>query len=80
MLGKSSKGVEIVCVEFKNLIDKEDILLDSERLKEFNDKQILRNKIDDLAEGFIGNNISADDFENITMIYKFAEQIKEKII
>ena len=69
-----------MCVEFKNLIDKEDILLDSERLKEFNDKQILRNKIDDLAEGFIGNNISADDFENITMIYKFAEQIKEKII
>ena len=69
-------------MEFMKLIDKEELVLDTKRLSEWKrnaGKQELIEKIDDLAETFISENISADDFENITMIYKFINKIKDII-
>ena len=69
-------------MEFRKLLDKEELILDTKRLSEWKrnaGKQELIEKIDDLAETFISENISADDFENITMIYKFINKIKDII-
>lgn len=69
-------------MKFRELIDKEELILDTKRLSEWRrnaGKQELIEKIDNLAETFISDNISADDFENITMIYKLINKIKDII-
>ena len=69
-------------VELRELIDKEELILDTKRLSEWKrnaGKQELIEKIDDLAETFISNNISADDYEAITLVYKLISEIKDII-
>lgn len=70
-------------MEFRKLLDKEELILDTKRLSDWKrnaGKAELIEKIDDLVENFISNNVSADDFENITLIYKLANEIKKDII
>ena len=69
-------------VEFMKLIDKEELILDTKRLSEWKrnaGKQELIEKIDNLAETFISENISADDFEAVTLVYKLISEIKDII-
>ena len=70
-------------MEFRELIDKEELTTDSKRLADWKrnaGKAELIEKIDDMVENFISNNVSADDCENITLIYKLANEIKKDII
>lgn len=69
-------------MEFMKIIDKEELLIDTKRLSEWQrnaGKQELIEKIDDLAETFISDNIAADDYESIIMIYKLINKIKDII-
>lgn len=66
-------------LQLQNLIDREELTLDSKKLAEFNERDVLKTRIDELAEEFISNSISADDHENITLVYKLARKIKEFI-
>ena len=63
-------------MDLTKLIDEEDIMLDSHKLAEFNSKGKLKEDIDDVVEAFIDGNISADDYESITMVYRLADKIK----
>lgn len=75
-LEKFFEGGEIVSMKFREIIDKEELTIDSKRLAEFNERNILISNINDLAEKFIDDNVSADDYETTTLIYRFAEKIK----
>ena len=69
-------------MEFLKLIDKEELILDSKRLsglKIAENKQELIEKINDIAENFISNNVLAGDFEKITLVYKLINEIKNAI-
>lgn len=67
-------------MKFREIIDKEELTIDSKRLSEFNERNRLTARINDVAEEFIDNNVSADDFETITLIYKLANKIIKDII
>ena len=66
-------------MKFREIIDKEELTIDSKRLAEFNERSRITAKINDVAEKFIDNNISADDYETITLIYNFSSKIKDII-
>lgn len=69
-------------IELRELIDKEELVLDSKRLSEWkrsSEEQELIEKIYNLTEKFISNNVSADDFEAITLVYKLVNEIKDII-
>lgn len=69
-------------IELRELVDKEELLLDCEKLAEWvrnSGKLKIFEKIDDLAEKFISNNISADDYEAVTLVYKLISEIKDII-
>ena len=77
--------MRLVSMELRNLIDREDILLDSHKLEDFNDRDILRNKIDKVRDKFI-DEITVNDesywfsnFNKINLIYKFAENVKNTL-
>jgi len=63
-------------IEFRNLIDKENILLDNKRLAKFNEKSKLNKKIDELVLEFIATR-ELTEFEEIDLVYGFAEKIKD---
>ena len=63
-------------MKFRELIDGEELILDSKRLAEFNKRSELTARINDVAEKFIDNNVSADDFETITLIYRLINEVK----
>ena len=67
-------------MKFREIIDKEELTIDSKRLAEFNERSRVTAKINDVAEEFIDNNVSSDDFETITLIYKLANEIIKDII
>ena len=82
---KYIERVSKVNMQLIKLIDEEDILVDSHKLREFNSsKDSLRDKIDRLRIEFIDENapyqyekFSSD--EVISLIYKFAEKVKQVI-
>lgn len=65
-------------MELSRLIDKEDIILDSKRLAEFNERSRLNEKIDELALEFIATK-ELTEFEDVDLIYGFAEKIKDRL-
>lgn len=65
-------------MEFRNSIDREDIMLDSEKLKEFNNKSRLVSKVEEIKHKFIDENDL--DLEGVNTICKFAEEIKMNIL
>ena len=67
-------------MKFREIIDKEELTIDSKRLAEFNERSRLTAKINDVAEKFIDNNVSADDYETITLVYRLANEIIKDII
>ena len=65
-------------MEFRSLIDKEDIILDSKMLAEFNERNRLNKKIDDLILEFIATK-ELTEFEDIDLLYGFAEKLKDRL-
>ena len=65
-------------MEFRSLIDKENIILDSKMLAEFNKRNELNNKIDKLVLEFIATR-ELTEFEEIDLVYSFAEKIKDRL-
>lgn len=65
-------------MEFRRLIDKEDIMIDSKRLAEFNEKNKLNEKIDELIIEFIAAREVAE-FEDIDLLYGFVEKLKDRL-
>ena len=63
---------------FRDLIDKEDILLDSHKLEEFHSKNRLVSKVEEIKHKFIDENNL--DLDSMTIICKFAEEIKMNIL
>lgn len=67
-------------MEFMKIIDKEELILDSKRLSELKrntGKTELIEKIDKLKHNFIEENFL--NWETMTLICKFAEEIKDII-
>lgn len=65
-------------MEFRSLIDKENIILDSQMLAEFNERSKLNNKIDKLVLEFIATR-ELTEFEEIDLVYSFAKEIKDRL-
>ena len=65
-------------MEFRSLIDKENIILDSKMLAKFNEKIKLNEKIDELVLEFIATR-ELTEFEEIDLVYGFAEKIKDRL-
>ena len=65
-------------MEFSRLIDKDDIILDSQMLAEFNERNRLNKKIDDLILEFIATK-ELTEFEDIDLLYGFAEKLKDRL-
>lgn len=65
-------------MEFGSLIDKEDIILDSKRLSEFNERRELNDRIDELVLEFITTR-ELTEFEEIDLVCGFAEKIKDRL-
>ena len=67
-------------MEFRKMIDKEELILDTKRLSEWKrntGKQELIEKIDRLKHNFIEENFL--DWENMTIVCKLVEEIKDII-
>ena len=70
------KGVDKVSMQFQNIIDEEDIMLDSHKLAEFNKTDRLRNEIDNLVNKFVDDNVDVNDYDTTSLLYRFALEIK----
>ena len=67
-------------MQFQNIIDEEDIMLDSHKLAEFNKTDRLRNEIDNLVNKFVDDNVDVNDYvEIVTILYKFANELKDRL-
>ena len=69
-------------MKFQDLIDKENMLLDSKRLSEWQKNVVkaeLVKKIYKVRDEFIDNNVSSNDWEGITLIHKLTDKIKSII-
>ena len=64
-------------MEFRSLIDKEELLLDCKKLSDINNRSKLIEDIDRLKHDFIEENFL--NWETMTIICKFAEEIKDII-
>ena len=64
-------------MEFRSLIDKEELLLDCKKLSDINNRSKLIEDIDRLKHDFIEENFL--NWETMTIICKFAEEIKNII-
>ena len=74
--------VKLLSMKFSELIDKESILLDGKRLAEWRQnagKFELFTKINGIRDKFIETNVDGSDWEAISQISKFAEEIKNKL-
>lgn len=66
-------------MKFKELIDKESILLDGKRLADFNSGNSLSEKIDKVMWDFLyENNMDLDNY-NVAWIRNFTEEIKNRL-
>lgn len=65
-------------MEFRSLIDKENIILDSKMLAEFNERSKLNEKIDELVLEFIATR-ELTEFEEIDLVYGLAKKIKDRL-
>ena len=65
-------------MEFRSLIDKENIILDSKMLAEFNERSKLNEKIDELVLEFIAT-WELTEFEEIDLVYGLAKKIKDRL-
>lgn len=77
-LAMKYKEDRLMSMEFRSLIDKENIILDSKMLAEFNKRNELNNKIDKLVLEFIATR-ELTEFEEIDLVYSFAEKIKDRL-
>ena len=65
-------------MEFRNLIDKENMILDSKALAEFNERSKLNDRIDELVLEFIATR-ELTESEETNLVYAFAEKIKDRL-
>lgn len=72
------KGDKLMSMKFRSLIDKENIILDSKMLAEFNERSKLNEKIDELVLEFIATR-GLTEFEEIDLVYGLAKKIKDTI-
>lgn len=73
------KGGRLVSIEFRSLIDKEDIMVDSKRLEEWRNnagKFELFKKIDEVRDRFVDDNVNEYDWEVMTLLVNYTEKIK----
>lgn len=63
----------------QQLIDREDILLDSQKLEDLHSNKRLLEKIDEVRDRFIEDNIGTYDFNTISLLYRLTKEIKEVI-
>lgn len=66
-------------MEFRNLIDKEELTIDSHRLAEYNDKKRLFRKIDKVRDDFVDRNVDVYGWEVVGLLCKLTEEIKSII-
>ena len=72
-------------MQLQNIIDKEELDIDSHRLAEFHNSNDLKSKIDEVRDRFIEENTIDDEsywianFSKIQLIYKLVEEIKDII-
>lgn len=66
-------------IEFGEIIDKEMLELDCERLVRFNDRAKINTCIDNLVDDFVDEKVPGDDYETITLLYTLANKIKKII-
>lgn len=72
-------------MQLQNIIDKEELDINSHRLAEFHHSNELKSKIDKVRDRFIEENTVDDEiywvvnFNKTQLIYKFAEEIKSMI-
>ena len=64
----------MLSMDLREIIDKEDIMLDSKKLREFNNRSKLLCNIEEVKHKFIDEN--SLDSENMAIICKFTEAIK----
>lgn len=69
----------MVSIEFGEIIDKEMLELDCERLVRFNDRAKINTCIDNLVDDFVDEKVPGDDYETITLLYTLANKIKKII-
>lgn len=67
-------------VKFREIIDREELILDSRNLAEFNKKARVNCNIDNLVDEFVDECVPYDDYETITLLYTLANKIKQIII
>lgn len=66
-------------VKFRDLIDKESILLDKKRLADFNKGNSLSEKIDKVMWDFLYENNMDLDNDNVAWIRNFTKALKERL-
>lgn len=69
-------------MEFRKLIDKEDIIEDSKRLEKYkvkNNRAEKLKKIDEIKIEFISDKERMKELDSLTLIYMFTEKIKDMI-
>ena len=64
-------------MKFREIIDKEELLLDCKRLSDINNRNKLIENIDRIKHNFIEENFL--NWETMTLICKFTEEIKNII-
>ena len=77
-LAMKYKEDRLMSMEFRSLIDKENIILDSKMLAEFNERSKLNEKIDELVLEFIATR-ELTEFEEIDLVYGLAKKIKDRL-
>ena len=66
-------------MEFRRLIDKEDIILDSKMLAEFNERSKLNEKIDKVMWDFLHENNMDLDNDKVAWIRNYTNELKDRL-
>lgn len=75
------KEESVVCKELQDIIEMEELILDGEKLTELNDMEDIDKIINEFRYEFISRYNDNDEYsvEIITAVYKFSEELKQKL-
>lgn len=68
-----------MATELQNIIDREELIQDCNKLVEWKKRNDLLDKIVKIRNKFIDDNVNVNDFDTTLLIYKFTEQIKRDL-